>query len=147
MKRCKMVLVCMSVTLKMVMRCIHSQLQPNRKKGALSFHSRQLPFPEGIICTPIWVHSLLEPLFMAHKTYHDRQLQSNAMSLSLALVQWESHFLSLLCVFVWNCFTFETQLRVGTIITYLCTKAHIGRVEKIMSILVALRHKNLSLKP
>lgn len=133
-KGCKTVLICMFVTLKMVMRCIHSQLQPNGEKGALRFYSGQQPFPEGIICTRIWVHSLLEPLFMAYKTCHDqlsdRQLQLNTVRLSLALVRWESHFLSLLCAFVWNRFTFETQLRVGTIITYLCTKAHIGRVEK-----------------
>lgn len=124
-----MVLVCMSVTLKMVVRCIHSQLQPNGEKGALRFNSRQQPFPEGIICTHIWVHSPLEPLFIAYKTCRDQLSdRHNAISLSLALVQ--SHFLSLLRAFVGNYFTFETQLRVGTIIIYLCTKAHIGRVEK-----------------
>lgn len=127
-----MVLACMSVTLKTVMRCIHSQLQPNGEKGALRSYSRQQPFPEGIICTHIWVHSLIEPLLNGIKSCRDqlsnRQLQSNAIDLSLS--DGKSNFLSLLCAFVWNRFTFETQLRVGTIITYLCTKTHIGRVEK-----------------
>lgn len=58
-----MVFVCMSVTLKMVMRCIHSQLQSNGEKGAWRFYSRQQPFPEGIIFTHMSAFGAQSPFY------------------------------------------------------------------------------------